>query len=93
MITVRVTIFVKPGVLDAQGQAVASGLRTLGFEVGEVRVGRAIDVTLPTDGWQRSIERACERFLANPLTEEYEIVPVRAPMHDGSVPQRAETKG
>lgn len=67
---VRVVIFLKPGVLDAQGQAVAVGLRALGYEVKEVRVGRAVELTLP-DGAE--VEELCARFLANPLIEEWRV--------------------
>ena len=34
----------KPGILDPQGQAVESSLRHLGFDVGEARVGRLVEV-------------------------------------------------
>ena len=47
----RATVLVrpKPGILDPQGQAVESSLRHLGFSVDEARVGRLVDVELPTD--------------------------------------------
>jgi phosphoribosylformylglycinamidine synthase subunit PurS len=42
----RATVLVrpKPGILDPQGQAVQGSLRHLGFEVGEARIGRLVDV-------------------------------------------------
>jgi phosphoribosylformylglycinamidine synthase len=75
---VRATVLVrpKPGILDPQGQAVESSLRHLGFDVGETRVGRLVDVDLPTEdpGEARTqLERMCEQLLANPLIESYEI--------------------
>ena len=66
----------KPGILDPQGQAVESSLRHLGFEVGETRVGRLVDVEVATEdaGEARAqLERMCEQLLANPLIESYEI--------------------
>ena len=36
----------KPGILDPQGEAVASSLRHLGFAVDEARVGRLVDLEL-----------------------------------------------
>ena len=66
----------KPGILDPQGQAVESSLRHLGFEVGEARIGRLVDVELATDdaGEARAqLERMCEQLLTNPLIESYEI--------------------
>jgi phosphoribosylformylglycinamidine synthase subunit PurS len=59
----------KPGILDPQGQAVESSLRHLGFEVGEARVGRLVDVELATE----DRTEATEQLLTNPLIESYEI--------------------
>jgi phosphoribosylformylglycinamidine synthase len=75
---VRATVLVrpKPGILDPQGQAVESSLRHLGFEVGEARVGRLVDVDLATDDRKEAraqLERMCEQLLTNPLIESYEI--------------------
>ena len=66
----------KPGILDPQGQAVESSLRHLGFEVGETRVGRLVDVELVTEDRDDAIaqlESMCEQLLTNPLIESYEI--------------------
>ena len=66
----------KPGILDPQGQAVESSLRHLGFDVGDARVGRLVDVELPTDNRAEAraqLELMCEQLLTNPLIESYEI--------------------
>jgi phosphoribosylformylglycinamidine synthase subunit PurS len=77
---VKATILVrpKPGILDPQGEAVQSSLRQLGFAVSEARVGRVIDLDLGNGGGDREharaeLERMCERLLANPLIESFEI--------------------
>jgi phosphoribosylformylglycinamidine synthase subunit PurS len=67
---VKATVLVRPkaGILDPQGQ--------LGFPVGEARVGRVIDLEVnaaSADEARGEIERMCERLLANPLIESYEI--------------------
>jgi phosphoribosylformylglycinamidine synthase len=74
----RATVLVRPkaGILDPQGEAVESSLRQLGFPVGEARIGRVIDLDLDAatvDEARKEIERMCERLLANPLIESYEI--------------------
>lgn len=74
----RATVLVRPkaGILDPQGEAVESSLRHLGFPVGEARVGRVIDLDVDAataDEARGEIERMCERLLANPLIESYEI--------------------
>jgi phosphoribosylformylglycinamidine synthase subunit PurS len=73
---VKATVLVRPnpGILDPQGQAVASSLRHLGFDVGETRVGRLVDVELATDDRAEALaqlERMCEQLLTNPLIESY----------------------
>ena len=74
MTTVRVVIRLKPGVLDAQGQAVRQGLHALGYEgVSEVRVGKHIEITMPDETSVAEINAMCERFLANPLIEEWHV--------------------
>jgi phosphoribosylformylglycinamidine synthase subunit PurS len=74
----RATVLVRPkdGILDPQGEAVRGGLDHLGFRVREARVGRVIDLDVEaqsaTDA-RAAVERMCERLLANPLIESYEI--------------------
>jgi len=66
----------KGGILDPQGEAVERSLRQLGFEVGEARVGRVIDLEVhasSADEARSQLERMCENLLANPLIESYEI--------------------
>ena len=74
----RATVLVrpKPGILDPQGQAVESSLRHLGFDVGDARVGRLVEVDLATDDRAEArtqLEQMCEQLLTNPLIETYEI--------------------
>lgn len=74
MTTVRIVITLKPGVLDAQGQAVQQGLRALGYEsVSGVRVGKCIELAVPDQMSPDAIDAMCERFLANPLIEEWRV--------------------
>jgi phosphoribosylformylglycinamidine synthase PurS subunit len=66
----------KEGILDPQGEAVESSLRQLGFPVGDARLGRVIDLEVEAssaDEARAEVERMCERLLANPLIESYEI--------------------
>jgi phosphoribosylformylglycinamidine synthase subunit PurS len=75
---VKATVLVRPktGILDPQGEAVESSLRQLGFPVGDARVGRVIDLEVEAtsvDDARAQVERMCERLLANPLIESYDI--------------------
>ena len=82
--TFRVHIHIVPrkGLLDPQGKAVAEALRTLGFSaVSDVRIGRhiVIDSTAGTAAKAEADARSmCEKLLANPVTEDYELTKVEA---------------
>ena len=68
----RVLIRPKAGILDPQGQAVERALPALGFSgVSTVHVGRLVDLDVE-DATQ--LPAMCERLLANPLIEDYEII-------------------
>jgi phosphoribosylformylglycinamidine synthase PurS subunit len=70
-VLVRVLIRPKAGVVDPQGKAVERALPSLGFEgVEEVKVGRLVE--LQTDD-PDALPELCEKLLANPLIEDYEI--------------------
>jgi phosphoribosylformylglycinamidine synthase subunit PurS len=72
----RVLIRPKEGILDPQGQAVERALPALGFEgVRNVHVGRLIELDVEDAG---RLPEMCERLLANPLIEDYEIVEAAA---------------
>jgi phosphoribosylformylglycinamidine synthase len=68
----RVLIRPKAGILDPQGEAVQRALPALGFErVANVHVGRLVELEVEEED---VLEPMCEKLLANPLVEDYEIV-------------------
>jgi phosphoribosylformylglycinamidine synthase PurS subunit len=68
----RVLVRPKPGILDPQGKAVERALPALGFAgVSQVRVGRLVELEVDQPA---QLESMCERLLANPLIEDYEIL-------------------
>jgi phosphoribosylformylglycinamidine synthase len=73
----KVTIMLKDGVLDPQGEAVRAALATLGFDgVSDVRQGKVLRLHL-ADGdaaaARARVAEMCERLLANTVIERYEI--------------------
>lgn len=80
----RVAVHITPrrGILDPQGRTVADALHTLGFGgVRDVHVGRHVVVELDAQdepAAERSTRDMCERLLANPVTEDFEIASVEA---------------
>ena len=79
---VRVRVLIKPkeGILDPQGQAVERALPALGFEdVSNVHVGRLVELEIAdgsSDEVTAQVREMCERLLANPLIESYEVEPL-----------------
>jgi phosphoribosylformylglycinamidine synthase PurS subunit len=80
----RIAVHIVPrrGILDPQGKTVADALHTLGFgSVRDVHVGRHIVVDLEArdqKAAEQSTRDMCERLLANPVTEDFEIASVEA---------------
>jgi phosphoribosylformylglycinamidine synthase len=78
----KVAVHITPrrGILDPQGRTVADALHTLGFAaVRDVHVGRHVIVELDAAD-KKAAEQAtrdmCEKLLANPVTEDFEIAGV-----------------
>ena len=73
----RVTIMLKDGVLDPQGEAIRHALGGLGFQcVDAVRQGKVIELDLA--GGDRAAAEAevkamCEKLLANTVIEKYTV--------------------
>ena len=76
-VKVRVLVRPKEGILDPQGQAVERALPALGYEgVSKVRIGRLIELEVSDsepDSATSSVREMCERLLANPLIESYQV--------------------
>jgi phosphoribosylformylglycinamidine synthase subunit PurS len=73
-VSVRARVLIRPkaGILDPQGEAVQRALPALGFEgVSHVHVGRLVELDVEDPS---QLEPMCEKLLANPLVEDYEIV-------------------
>ena len=71
MTRVRVLIRPKAGILDPQGQTVERALPALGFAgVTNVHVGRLVELDVEDPS---QVAAMCEKLLANPLIEDYEI--------------------
>lgn len=73
----RVTVTLKSGVLDPQGQAITGSLKSLGFDgIAGVRQGKIFDIELPDSdpGTARlNLAAMCEKLLANTVIENYAI--------------------
>jgi len=73
---VKIETKLKEGILDPQGKAVKTGLKSLGYEnVESVHVGKYMELTLDdVDDKQEAEDMVvdmCEKLLANPVIEDY----------------------
>ena len=73
----RVTVMLKEGVLDPQGEAVKQALNSLDYDkVKSVRQGKVMEIGLDETSEieaNKSIKEMCEKLLANTVIESYEI--------------------
>jgi phosphoribosylformylglycinamidine synthase PurS subunit len=75
---VRVFVRLKGGVLDVQGKAVERGVLEAGMTgISDVRIGKLIEFDVAAASAQEARARAeelCEKVLANPIIENFEII-------------------
>jgi phosphoribosylformylglycinamidine synthase PurS subunit len=73
----RVTVMLKSGVLDPQGEAIRHALGSLGFAgVEGVRQGKVIELDLATADAGKAeaeVKAMCEKLLANTVIESYRV--------------------
>jgi phosphoribosylformylglycinamidine synthase len=73
----RVTVMLKTGVLDVQGEAVRHALGTLGFAgVQGVRQGKVIELDLAESDAavaETAVKAMCDKLLANTVIESYRV--------------------
>jgi len=74
----RVDVMLKPGISDPQGQTIEKALPVLGYDgVTGVRVGKRIQLEVEAaseDDARTKVQEMCEKLLANPVIESYEVM-------------------
>jgi phosphoribosylformylglycinamidine synthase PurS subunit len=69
----EVHVRLRPGLADPEGQTIAGGLRSLGFDsVGEVRAGKLLRLSFEApdrEGAEGAVASMCSQLLANPVME------------------------
>jgi phosphoribosylformylglycinamidine synthase len=73
----KIDVMLKEGIADPQGQTIERALPALGMTgVSGVRVGKSIALTIEATDLREArsrITEMCERLLANPVIETYEV--------------------
>lgn len=74
---IEVTVRLKRGVQDPEGEHTARALRTLGFtEVKGARTAKVFSIEVDAKSAEearRQGEEMCRKLLANPVIQEYEV--------------------
>jgi phosphoribosylformylglycinamidine synthase len=70
----RVTVSLKPGVLDPQGRAIHHALEGLGFDgVADVRVGKLIELDVADGTTEAEVADMARKLLANTVIESFRV--------------------
>jgi phosphoribosylformylglycinamidine synthase PurS subunit len=77
MYKATISITLRPSILDPEGKTVHHALTNLGYDqIDRVRMGKRAEVWIDEEDKEeahRVAEEACEKLLANPVTENFEI--------------------
>ena len=77
-----VQVTLKPDVLDPQGKAIQSASVSLGFDaIRDVRQGKLFQIALDArdEAHARALlDELCQKLLANPVIEDFEILRIEA---------------
>lgn len=70
----RVEVWLKDGLVDAEGKTVEEALKDLGYNVMGVRVGKIYSFTVyanSIDEAKNIVNEICQRLLANPVKDKF----------------------
>ena len=77
MYKAKLTVTLRPSILDPQGKAAHHALQNLGLkDISQVRIGKHIELSIQSDSREQALEiaeEAAKKLLANPVMEDYDI--------------------
>lgn len=89
MYSAHIRVTLRPSILDPEGKAIRHALHDLGMPtVADVRTGTFVEMQVEAPSAEvaeATVRQACEKLLANPVTEDFEILAL--------VPAEAEPSG
>jgi len=71
---VVVEVWLKDGIVDAEGNSVTEALRDMGYPVKNTRVGKVYRITMEAaskEEAEKLVEEMCRRLLVNPVKDKY----------------------
>ena len=77
MFKAKVTVTLKPEILDVQGRTISESLQHLEInDVSEMRVGKYFEFNIDSsneDTAKAEVNKLSDQLLANPVIEDYEV--------------------
>ncbi len=74
---IRLLVFLKEGVLDTQGKAIAASLKNKGYDgLKDLRVGKYLHLDVEAESEaaaKKQVENMCDDLLVNDIIEEFSI--------------------
>lgn len=75
MYKAKITITLRPSILDPQGKATQRALHELGYDtVEQLRMGKYVEMWVNANSEQEAnavVDKACHNLLSNPVMEDY----------------------
>lgn len=75
MYKAKITVTLRPSILDPQGKTIEHSLHQLGYDaVRHVRIGKHIELDVDVKSEEKAreaVESMCTKLLANPVMEDY----------------------
>lgn len=69
-----IEVWLKEGIVDAEGRSVTEALKDIGYPVKDTRVAKTYRITLEASSKEeaeRLVEEMCRRLLVNPVKDRY----------------------
>lgn len=71
----KVTVFLKPNILDPEGKTIKESVHHLGYtEITDIRVGKTFIITVNTnEDYKAKLEKLTDELLSNPVIHTFSI--------------------
>lgn len=83
MYKAKITVVLRPSILDVQGKAVQHAVHSLGYEtVDQIRIGKHVEVLINASDEEtarQEVREICQKILANPVMENFDFTLEKVP--------------
>lgn len=83
MYKAKITVVLRPSILDVQGKAVQHAVHSMGYEtVDQIRIGKHVEVLINAadeETARHQVREICQKVLANPVMENFDFTIEKVP--------------